>query len=375
MPTFPASRCCSGFASPVFTIQPASTSGYVGGSASFTVSFTGSPTPTCLWRRQVSGSGPWSDLTEGSGYTGVATTTLTVTLASTAQSGDQFRCVATNSSGSVNSTPAALTVTVAPPGSRLINISTRSLVRTGDEIQIAGFVVTGPVAKRVIIRAAGPALTAYGVTGVLADPTLTLYSGSTVLNQNDDWDAALAPEFARVGAAAWTTGSHDAALLVTLPPGMYTALVSGKNSGTGVALIEVYEADAPAPASKLINISTRSFVGTGDNIQIAGLVIQGGVAKKVLIRANGPALTPYGVAGVLADPTLTVYSGSTVLYQNDNWDAALSPDFLRLGAAAWTAGSRDAALLVTLPPGMYTVHVSGANSGTGVALIEVYDAD
>jgi hypothetical protein len=205
---------------------------------------------------------------------------------------------------------------------------------------------------------------------------VTLLSGQTLLAQNDDWDATLAPEFAKVGAFAWTAGSKDAALIVTLPPGAYTAQVNGKNRTTGMALVEVYDADGAPPAGiRLLNISTLSPVGTGAQIQTAGFVIDGPVPKKIVIRAAGPSLSPYGIQGLLADPVLTVLSGQTILAQNDDWPASLATDFAKVGAFSWTVGSKDAAVVITLPPGAYTAQVTGKNNTTGMALVEVYDED
>ena len=141
------------------------------------------------------------------------------------------------------------------------------------------------------MRAAGPSLEQFGVAGALVDPVLTVFAGQASLAQNDDWDPALAAEFVRVGAAAWTPGSRDAAVSLTLNPGSYTAQVAGKGGSGGVALIEVFEADGGTPPAKLSNISTRSLVGTGGEIQIGGFVIESG-PRKVVVRASGPALAP-----------------------------------------------------------------------------------
>jgi hypothetical protein len=313
---------------------------------------------------------------------------LTFQSAPAAATGSQYRCLVTSAIGTTISTAATLTVNATLPSTpktgvdpapvntgRLINISTRSLVGTQGDVQIAGFVIAGNTSKRVLIRASGPTLADFGVAGALVDPVLTLTSGSTVVAKNDDWDPTLATEFARVGAFAWKTGSKDAALEITLHPGAYTVQVNGKNDSTGVALIEVYDADDTAAGGKLINLSTRSLVGTGDNVQIGGFIVRGNSPMKVVIRAVGPALTGYGVPGALADPILSLYSGQTLVAQNDNWDPTLAPDFAAVGAFALTPGSNDAALVVTLQPGAYTAQVNGKNGGTGVALVEIYEAN
>jgi hypothetical protein len=270
---------------------------------------------------------------------------------------------------------------IAPPTSPsvLANISTRSRVGTGFDVQIAGFVIAGSAPKPVLLRAAGPALANLGVTGSLADPVIELHDNRTgaTLATSDDWDAALASTFSAVGAFPWTSGSKDAALLTTLSPGVYSVIVKGQSDGTGVALVEVYDAEI-GNGARAMNISTRSYVGTDSDVQIAGFVIVGTAPKHVLIRAAGPALQAItGADGCLADPTLELHAQDTtiVLATNDNWDESLTATANRLGAFAWTAGSKDAALDATLIPGVYTVVVRGANGGKGTALVEVYDAD
>jgi hypothetical protein len=267
----------------------------------------------------------------------------------------------------------------------LIDISTRAEVGTGANIEIAGFVITGTEAKTVLIRASGPALAGFGVSGALPDPMLTLYQGSAAMASNTGWgtagnSAAIASTAAEVGAFAWAAGSADSAILTTLQPGAYTAEVAGATGDTGVALVEVYDCDPATATSKLADISTRSTVGTGGNIQIAGIVITGTQAKKVLVRASGPALTGFGVSGALADPELTLLSGQTVVATNTGWGTAanasdIAAAALQVGAFPWSSGSADSALLVTLPPGSYTAEVMGASGDQGVALVEVYDAD
>ena len=268
----------------------------------------------------------------------------------------------------------------ATPATRIINISTRSYVSTDANIMIAGFYITGSTPKQVLIRASGPALAAFGVAGALADPRMELHS-TTLIASNDNWseDAArIEAVAARVGAFAWTRGSKDAAILITLAPGAYTAKVSGVQNGTGAALVEVYDADETQTDSKLVNISTRSLVKTGGDVQIAGFVITGPTAKRVLVRANGPSLAALGVPGVLADPELTLQQEQTFVAGSDDWstdEATIEAAAVAAGAFAWTKGSKDAALVVTLQPGPYTAKVNGKNNGTGVALIEVYALD
>jgi hypothetical protein len=267
--------------------------------------------------------------------------------------------------------------TVTPPtpttGSRLVNLSIRTNAGTGSQTLIVGFVLAGSGSRQLLIRGIGPTLGSFGVTGALADSTVQLFSGETSVASNDNWGgtAAIRDAAASVGAFALADSSRDAALLQTLSAGGYTAQIGG---GTGVALVEVYEVGSAA-APRLANVSARTQVGTGAEVLISGFVIAGQSSKTVLIRAVGPGLAPFGVTGVLADPKLDVYSGSTLLQTNDNWGgtSALSTAFTQVGAFALPANSQDAVLLLTLQPGAYSAQVSGVNSGTGVALIEVYE--
>jgi hypothetical protein len=250
---------------------------------------------------------------------------------------------------------------------------------------IAGLVVGGSTPKQVLVRAVGPGLAAFGVTGTLADPQIELFRGATRVASNDNWggDAAIKAAALATGAFPLDAASADAALLVRLDPGAYTAQVSGVGGKTGVALVEAYDVDAVTPftTQKVLNVSTRGSVGTGGAQLIAGFVIGGNSAKKVLIRGVGPALgaAPFNLSGVLTDPVLRlVRADGTLVRENDNWE--LGNDGLlvaeanaKVGAFALGAGSRDAALLISLPPGAYTAQLAGANGGTGMGLIEVYE--
>ena len=267
-------------------------------------------------------------------------------------------------------------------GDRLINLSTRAEVGTDDAVMIAGFVVDSGTAKKVLVRAAGPALAAYNVPGFLVDPTLTLVdSGGAVIATNDNWgtggESTMAANFSAVGAFGFGSGSRDAALVATLPPGAYTAIVRGVNNSTGVSLVEVYDLSDP---SRMINISTRARVGLGDNIVIAGLSISPqGPARKLLIRASGPSLANLNVAGTIADPRISVVNmaNGAEVAANDNWEEGNPADiagvFAQAGAFAFIPGSKDAALVGDFAAGSYSILVSGVAESTGVTLVEVYD--
>ncbi|MDP3069037.1 MAG: DUF1800 family protein [Opitutaceae bacterium] len=264
---------------------------------------------------------------------------------------------------------------------RLSNLSVRTSAG-GADILITGFTIGPGPDKTVLVRAVGPTLGVFGVPGTLGDPKLELYSGSTKIAENDNFNASDAPAFAAVGAFPLGAGAKDAALVATLAPGSYSAQVTGLSGTSGVALVEVYE--VTGGATRLINLSTRAQVGTGANLLIPGITIAPGAGtRRLLLRAVGPTLGAFGVPGTLADPKLELYSGSTKIAENDNWGtptAATAADAATL-AAAFTAngafpladGSKDAALLLNLSAGSYSLQVSGVGATTGAALVEVYD--
>jgi hypothetical protein len=262
---------------------------------------------------------------------------------------------------------------------RLIGLATRAKVGIGESVLIAGVAIGGTESKRVLIRAGGPALAGFGLTNTLANPTLKIYRGSTLIAQNDDWSPADAAETARLGLFAFPNGSKDAAILMTLEPGTYTAQVSDlSGTGTGVALAEIYDASVNPTAEyqRLVSIASRGTVTVGDGALIGGFVIVGNAPKTLLIRGIGPTLSGFGLVGVLADPVLTIYQDGEALATNAGWAnrAEIATAATQAGAFALVAGSRDAALLVTLKPGAYTAQVKAAQSASsGVALIEIYE--
>jgi len=268
----------------------------------------------------------------------------------------------------------------------LKSLSTRGQAGTGDNMLIAGFIVNGTAAKRMLIRAVGPTLGAapFNVSGVLVDPQFTVIplGQSVAVGGNDNWGgtAALQAAFAQAYAFALPAASKDAAAIMTLPPGGYTVEVSSVTGATGVVLVELYDLDVgdPFTAQKLIGVSTRGLVGAGDKVLIAGLNINGNIPKKVLVRAVGPTLANYGVSNSLSDPILTIKSGNATVRENDNWETGNDPALVaeatvQIGINALPHGSKDAVILMTLPPGLYTAVVSGANGATGIALVEVYE--
>jgi glycosyl hydrolase family 44/Ig-like domain-containing protein len=386
-----------------YTLAPLTAAHFVFQSASGLPQFTSGPVSqtiasgaTVVFAASSNAAGlQWmlngAPLSDGGAISGSGGPQLVITGATAANAGT-YTCVATNASGSTVSSPATLTVSGTADIGRLTNISCRAVVGTGANLLIAGFVVGGQGTagpEPLLIRASGPALVTFGVAGTLPDPQLQLFnSAPAVLATNDGWagSAPISSAASAVGAFPWASAaSHDSALLESLQGGSYTAQVAGQSGDSGVALVEVYDA-TPAgtytPASpRLVNISTRVQVGSGGNILIAGFVIGGSTSKTVLIRASGPALTAFGVAGTLPDPQLTLYQAnasqaSTLLETNGGWggNTQVAGAAARVGAFEWTsASSLDSAILVTLPPGAYTAQVAGASGDTGVALAEIYE--
>ncbi len=255
------------------------------------------------------------------------------------------------------------------PASRLSNLSIRTRM-VGGQTLIFGAVVAGSP-KNMLLRAAGPALGAFGLSG-MSDPHLDLYTGgASPAASNDNWPASLSSTFASVGAFGFTVGSLDAALARSIGDAF---TVHAHGSGQGMLLVEAYDVGT-GNVSRLTNISARNQVGRGDDILIAGFALTGTGTKDVLIRAVGPTLSTFGVGGVLTDPRLSVLdSGGRILANNDNWEAGLALTFSQVGAFPLPAGSKDAAVRVNLPAGAtYTVQVIGADNGTGEALIEIYE--
>ena len=253
------------------------------------------------------------------------------------------------------------------PGS-LLNISTRLRVQTGENVLIGGFIITGSEAKKVIIRAIGPSLGAQGVGDALADPTLELVDGAGVsVGFNDNWKDT---QQAEIEASTIPPGrDEESAIVATLAPGNYTAVVRGNGDSTGIGLVEVYDL-AQATASTLANISSRGRVETGEDVMIGGFIVGGGA--RVVVRAIGPSLAGAGVSDALQDPTLQlVDANGTEIRANDNWRTDQQAEIEAIGLQP--SDDREAALIASLGTGNYTAVVRGAANGTGVGLVEVYN--
>lgn len=256
---------------------------------------------------------------------------------------------------------------LAPP-TGAVNISTRTAVGTGDNVLIGGFIITGTAPKAVVIRAIGPSIP---IPGVLQDPTLELRNGSQVV-PNDNWKTTQEQLIRDTGLQP--SDDRESAIIVALDPGNYTAIVAGKNGGTGIALVEVYDLGTATfdstNLSRLGNIATRGQVGSGDNVMIGGFIVQT-VATKIVARAIGPSLSALGVPGALQDTLLTLKdSNGVTLISNNDWQTGQPTEITNAGLAP--SDPREAALFSNLVPGQYTTIVSGNNNTTGVALVEVY---
>jgi len=317
--------------------------------------------------------------------------------------------------GSPNIGNLVLALATPPASVRQVSLSTRAQVASGDGVAIVGFASNGPssLTKQFLLRAVGPTLSNFGVPGTLAQPVLTLFDNkSQIVATNTGWgnapvasasatsgaqaaqgiavrraspaDMASVQAFALPADANGAPASADSAMVAVLPPGAYTLQVSG---GAGVALAEVYEMSSEDPML-LTSLSSRTYVGTGANASFAGLSSSGSKNGQFLIRAVGPALGTFGVTGTLAQPVLTIFDGkSQPIASNAGWKnaptkgnspvvatvrAATAADMTAVGAFGLPTGSADSALVITLPPGLYTAQVAGANDTTGVALVESY---
>jgi hypothetical protein len=276
-----------------------------------------------------------------------------------------------------SATPAA-SPTPAPVA-RALNLSTRMTVRTGDNIGIGGFIITGTGSKHVLIRALGPSLI-LGLPSAhakLQDPVLELHGpGAFVPMTDDNWRDDPAQEALIIATGIPPTDDLESAIDARLFPGAYTALISGKNNTQGTGLIEVYDLDQEA-SSKLADISTRAFVSTltnGDGVVIAGFILGGNVNDSIIVRGIGPSLTGLGVPNALADPTLELRDQNGALHMtNNDWqdDAVQAGEINEAGLAP--ADPLESGIAATLPPGTYTALLDGVNNGSGVGLVEVYD--
>ena len=264
---------------------------------------------------------------------------------------------------------------IPTPPHTLLNSATRLRVGSGDNVLIGGFIIHGGP-KKVIVRAIGPSLQNAGVPGALADPTLELHGGAgELITSNDNWVSSPQKQ-AIIDSGLPPSDDRESAIVATLPEGNYTAIVAGAGGTTGVGLVEIYDLDRSA-TNRLLNLSTRGRVDTGDNVMIAGLIVGGDQNTRVIIRALGPSLATFNppVPGALTDPMLELHDAQgNLLETNDDWvnsphkqqitDSSLAPP-----------NDKESAILEALPPANYTAIMRGVNGATGVGLVEIYDLD
>jgi hypothetical protein len=260
------------------------------------------------------------------------------------------------------------------PSHSLGNISTRGIVGIGDEVMIGGFTIAGTGNKTVLLRAIGPSLRnpPFNLTGTLQDPTISLFNSSQQrIGLNNNW--ADADNAQSIDPGLRPSNSAESAILITLAPGAYTAIVSGADGGTGIGLVEIFDLDATVP-SKLSNISTRGLVETGDNVLIGGLSVKGTDSERVVVRAIGPSLAdaPFNLTNVLQNPTLSLFNDQgTTIQSNDDWQNDQRDEIVTTGLQP--SNPAESVIVRTLLPGNYTAIVTGVNGTTGVALVEVYE--
>lgn len=282
--------------------------------------------------------------------------------------------IAAGSSGSSPSGTLVLALTSAPPltGS-LSNLSTRMAVGTGNNVLIGGFIITGG-AKNVVIRGIGPSLTQYNIAKPLSDPYLELHDGTgALIAQNNNWQENPAQATAIQNSGLAPKDPHESALLLTLQPGNYTAVLGGVNNGVGVGLVEVYDTDGAGAAAKAVNVSTRGYVSTGDSVMIGGFIVGGNDFGNIVVRGIGPSLASFGIANALQNPKLDLYDGNgRKLISVDNWQDM--PNYGEVIAAGLAPlDSRECAIAASFSPGNYTAVLSGINNTSGIGLVEVYN--
>jgi cytochrome c peroxidase len=277
------------------------------------------------------------------------------------------------------STPIPTPVATPSPTSapaRPLNISTRLGVGTGDDAMIGGFIITGTTSKTVLIRGLGSSLSHFGLTGLLDDPVLELRSANgALLFQNDNWKDAQQTQIE--GTPYQPADDREAVIIAPLPPGAYTAVLTGKNQMTGIGLLEVYDLDQ-ALDSQLANISTRGFVGGQNNVMIGGFILAGNSPQagdtRVAIRGLGPSLSQFGLGNLLSDPTLELHDANgATLIANDNWTDDSTSAALLTASGLAPANPNESAIFATLSPGQFTAILAGKNGGTGLGIIEIYN--
>ena len=362
--------------SPTITLNPSSQTISSGSTIVFKTQSTSALASTYQW------------YLNGVAIAGATSSTLFIPAATSANAG-AYSCTVTNAAGSASTLLAQLTLLNTTNPGRLVNLSVLTMDGSGSKMLTLGFVNGGAGTtgtEPLLIRASGPALTAFGLNNVLADPTLKVLQGSNVVASNDNWGSTAANinavnvADAATGAFALTpTTSLDAAVVQALPSvsGGYTVQVLGNGTGVGNALAEVYDntANYTVTSPRLINLSCLQQVPV-KGLLSAGFAISGATAKTVLIRASGPTLASFGVLGTMTDPQLNVFSGTTVIASNAGWGGDVSITAANSATGAFqfaSASSKDSAVVMTLAPGSYTVQATSVSETAGVTMIEVYE--
>ncbi len=284
-----------------------------------------------------------------------------------------FAAVSSNAQVTLNATGLVSSVDITKPQpstGQPLNIATRLQIQSGDNVLIAGFIITGPAGstKKVLIRGIGPSLANFGVSGTISDPFLELHNPDGSVVTNDNWKQA--PNAADIPPGFAPSNDLESVIYTTLAPGAYTAILKGAHGETGVGLVEVYDFDT-ASTAKLANIATRGFVNTGDNVMIGGFIIGGTEPAKILVRAIGPSLTQFGLQGALQATTLELHDSNGSVISNEGWRSTQESEIQ--ATTIPPSDDNEAAILATLAPGNYTAVVRGKNDTTGIAVVEAYN--
>lgn len=357
---------------PAFSVQPTPLTVARGQTVVLNVDVTGSPAPTLQWRK------------DGGVIAGATSNVLVLSVVTSLAAGN-YTCVATNASGAMTSSAAALSVSDSADVGRIVNLSILTALNAAGASFTMGTVVGGAGTRGTIpllVRAVGPSLAQFGLADAHSNPQLEVFAGPAKVGANDDWggDATTARAFTQVGAFAYiSANSTDAALLnPAVPAGDTSVRVSGVGSAVGSVLAEIYDAtpDRGPTTPRLVNVSLLKPVAAGSPVTV-GFVLGGSTATTVLIRAIGPALSQFGVTDGMADPQLTLFQANATAPRgnNDNWGSppSISSTFASVGAFPLAANSRDAALMLTLPPGAYSAVIASSGTGSGTVLAEVYE--
>jgi hypothetical protein len=322
---------------------------------------------------------------DGQTLTEATHSTLLIKAATEVDSG-KYGCVVADVTGFTIETAAILSVVSSADAGRLVNFSIRSRLGASSPTLMMGATVAGPAQNSVmpvLVRAAGPSLARFGITDFLADPTLATSLGGAVVSSNDNWggNPLTAASMLQVGAFEYLSpASLDAAIATALAPNTYHIQVNGKGGAAGMTLCEIFDATPAGPRDgvtpRLSNLAARHRIDAGGDVLIAGFSIGGQTAKTVLIRGVGPSLAALGVSDALANPVIQLFSGPRLLRENNDWGGDVQISSIAGSVHAFDlsgAGSKDAALLVTLPPGGYTLQVRSANGEAGVVLAEIFE--